>query len=63
MINKIDVTVLSIKDIAKAARFYKDTLGLKVEMEIPDFYTEFNIGETWLGLYKKAAATRACSST
>jgi predicted enzyme related to lactoylglutathione lyase len=54
MINKIDVTVFSVKDFAKAVKFYSGTLGLKTEMEIPDFYHEFNIGNTWLGLYKNS---------
>jgi len=36
-LTKIGVVMLGVQDLARSAAFYRDTLGLSVQMEIPGF--------------------------
>lgn len=47
---RISMITLGVKDVAKAAAFYRDGLGFP-QMESPPSVAFFTLNGTWLGLY------------
>lgn len=47
-----DFVMYQVSDMARSIAFYKDTLGLTVEMRHEDMWTEFGVAPTTLALYK-----------
>ena len=44
------MTIVMVSDMNRSVRFYRDTLGLKLRFESPD-WTEFDLGSTTLALH------------
>ena len=44
------ITMVTVSDMDRSARFYRDTLGLKLRFQSPD-WTEFDMGSTTLALH------------
>jgi len=49
------MTMVMVSDMDRSVRFYKDTLGLKMRFQSPD-WTEFDTGSTTLALHGGAKA-------
>ncbi len=49
-LNKIAVLMLGVKDLAKSAAFYRDTLGLQPQGEVPKEFAFFKVGDMMLAL-------------
>lgn len=54
---RIDVVTLGVSDLERSVRFYRDGLGLPVEME-DDNYVRFATGETQLALFPREMLAR-----
>jgi catechol 2,3-dioxygenase-like lactoylglutathione lyase family enzyme len=50
MFNHIDYVMVMVSDMARSVKFYRDTLGLRLRSESPD-WTEFETGTTVLALH------------
>src|SRR5262245_11195471 len=44
------LTMVVVSDMDRSVRFYRDTLGLKLRFQSPD-WTEFDVGSTTLALH------------
>ena len=44
------MTIVMVSDMDRSVRFYRDTLGLKLRFQSPD-WTEFDLGATTLALH------------
>jgi len=44
------ITMVTVSDMERSVRFYRDTLGLKLRFQSPD-WTEFDVGSTTLALH------------
>jgi lactoylglutathione lyase len=44
------ITMVTVSDMDRSVRFYRDTLGLKLRFQSPD-WTEFDVGSTTLALH------------
>jgi len=58
-LSRIDYVMVIVSDMNRSVAFYKDTLGIPLKFESPD-WTEFQTGATTLALHgggKRAAAT------
>lgn len=52
-ITGVDVTVYLVKDVERAIKFYRDTLGMKVTMDYHGMGAEFTLSDdATFGLYK-----------
>ncbi len=49
-LNKIAVLMLGVKDLAKSTAFYRDTLGLQPQGEVPGEFAFFQAGDMMLAL-------------
>jgi predicted enzyme related to lactoylglutathione lyase len=49
-LNKIAVLMLGVKDLAKSTTFYRDTLGLQPQGEVPGEFAFFKAGDMMLAL-------------
>jgi lactoylglutathione lyase len=49
-LSTLSYAILYVKNVAKSVPFYRDTLGIKVKMESPD-WVEFETGATTLALH------------
>ncbi len=49
-LGRIAVLMLGVKDLPKSAAFYRDTLGLQPQGEVPGEFAFFKAGDTMLGL-------------
>jgi catechol 2,3-dioxygenase-like lactoylglutathione lyase family enzyme len=49
-LNKIAVLMLGVKDLAKSTAFYRDTLGLQPQGEVPGEFAFFKAGDMMLAL-------------
>lgn len=56
MFNKLFANCLLVKDFDKSLRFYRDTLGLKVNSQDGKF-ADFKLGGTSLAIFQKSEAT------
>ncbi|MDT4898207.1 MAG: hypothetical protein QOH25_3284 [Acidobacteriota bacterium] len=50
MFKQLDYTVVTVSDMARSVEFYRDTLGLELRMESPE-WTEFQTGATTFALH------------
>ena len=50
MFNQIDYTMVIVSDMKRSVQFYRDTLGIPLKFESPD-WTEFATGTTTLALH------------
>jgi catechol 2,3-dioxygenase-like lactoylglutathione lyase family enzyme len=50
MFNYIDYVMVMVSDMGRSVKFYRDTLGLRLRSESPD-WTEFETGATVLALH------------
>ena len=50
MFTKLDYAMVVVSDMARSVTFYRDTLGIPMKFESPD-WTEFNTGTTTLALH------------
>ena len=50
MFKQVDYVMVIVSDMARSVQFYRDTLGLPLKMESPD-WTEFQTGATTLALH------------
>ena len=57
---KLTYAIKFVKDMGNAVRFYRDTLGLKLKFESPD-WTEFDTGDTILALHIASNVNQAGS--
>jgi len=46
MIKSVAFIVYPVKDIARARKFYEDTLGLKLTQNFQDDWLEYDVGDT-----------------
>ncbi len=53
----ISMVTLGVEDVARAARFYREGLGLP-QLESPPEVAFFNLHGSWLGLYGRADLAR-----
>jgi catechol 2,3-dioxygenase-like lactoylglutathione lyase family enzyme len=44
------ITMVTVSDMERSVRFYRDTLGLKLRFQSPD-WSEFDLGPTTLALH------------
>ncbi len=51
MAPKVSYAILFVADMERAVRFYRDTLGLALKFQSPD-WSEFATGETTLALHR-----------
>lgn len=51
MAPKVSYAILFVADMDRAVRFYRDTLGLALKFQSPD-WSEFATGETTLALHR-----------
>lgn len=60
-IRGVDFVLYRVSDLARAVEFYRDVLGLKLEMHHPEYqWAEFDCGNVTLGLHGgEAPATGA----
>lgn len=49
-LNKVSVLMLGVKDLAQSAAFYRDTLGLQPQGEVPGEFAFFKAGDMMLAL-------------
>jgi lactoylglutathione lyase len=47
---KVDYVMITVSDMNRSVKFYRDTLGIPVKFESPD-WTEFETGATTLALH------------
>jgi catechol 2,3-dioxygenase-like lactoylglutathione lyase family enzyme len=50
MFKQMDYTMIVVSDMSRSVRFYRDTLGIPLKFESPD-WTEFATGSTTLALH------------
>jgi lactoylglutathione lyase len=50
MLGKVDYVMITVSDMKRSVRFYRDVLGLPLKFDSPD-WTEFQTGATTLGLH------------
>lgn len=50
MFSKVDYTMVNVSDMARSVAFYRDTLGLRLKFESPQ-WSEFETGSTTLALH------------
>ena len=50
MFKQMDYTMIVVSDMARSVRFYRETLGIPLKFESPD-WTEFATGSTTLALH------------
>jgi len=50
MFTQIDYTMVVVSDMTRSVAFYRDTLGIPLKFESPD-WTEFQTGATTLALH------------
>ncbi|MGC2111429.1 MAG: VOC family protein [Candidatus Korobacteraceae bacterium] len=58
MIGKLTTIVLIVKDMDRSVAFYRDVLGLSVEMHSP-FWSSLSAGNISLGLHPESAQVKA----
>jgi predicted enzyme related to lactoylglutathione lyase len=49
-LNKVAVLMLGVKDLGKSVTFYRDTLGLQLQGEVPGEFAFFKAGDMMLAL-------------
>ena len=54
---RVSFITLGVRDLARATRFYAETLGLPVRQALPEV-TFFELGQTWLSLYPRHLLAR-----
>jgi catechol 2,3-dioxygenase-like lactoylglutathione lyase family enzyme len=62
-LKKIAVVMLGVKDLARSVAFYRDTLGLTPQGEVPQEFAFFDAGGTMLALSAGLADPQASPST
>ena len=62
-LNTIAVVMLGVKDLPRSVAFYRDTLGLKAQGEVPGEFAFFNAGATTLALSSPLADPKSSPST
>ena len=50
MFKKVDYVMVMVSDMARSVAFYRDTLGMPLKFQSPD-WTEFQTGDTTLALH------------
>lgn len=50
MLKQLDYAMVVVSDMTRSVQFYRDTLGIPLKFESPD-WTEFNTGTTTLALH------------
>ncbi|HCX30374.1 MAG TPA: glyoxalase/bleomycin resistance/dioxygenase family protein [Blastocatellia bacterium] len=58
MFNKLDYTMVVVSDMDRSVSFYRDTLGIPMKFQSPD-WTEFLTGTTTLALHGGGVAAKA----
>lgn len=58
MIGKLTTIVLVVKDMDRSVAFYRDIVGLKVEMHTP-YWSSLSAGNITLGLHPESAHAKA----
>ena len=56
MFNRLTASCLLVQDLDKSLAFYRDILGLEVEIANKDFFVKFKMDSTPLMLFDKEAA-------
>jgi catechol 2,3-dioxygenase-like lactoylglutathione lyase family enzyme len=62
-LSKIAVVMLGVKDLPRSVAFYRDTLGLRLQGEVPGEFAFFDLGPTMLALSTPLADPRMTPST
>ena len=50
MFRRVDYVMITVSDMARSVRFYRDTMGIPLKFESPQ-WTEFDTGDTVLALH------------
>lgn len=61
MFKSVDYIMVMVSDMKKSVKFYRDTLGLKLKFQSPE-WTEFSTGRTTVALHGGAKKKKTKSS-